>query len=83
MRRRDLIVALGGAAAWPLAGYPQQPERIRRVGVLIQWPETDLRSRAIVAALGKALAEFGWVEGKNIRIDCRFPAGYRRLTVPN
>ncbi len=75
MRRRALIAALGGAAAWPLLGHAQQPERIRRVGVLIQWQENDPRARAVVAALGKALADFGWVEGKNIRIDYRFAAG--------
>jgi putative ABC transport system substrate-binding protein len=75
VRRRDLIVALGGAAAWPLAGYPQQPERLRRVGVLIDRPEDFPPARASVAAFGSALADFGWVEGKNIRIDYRFAAG--------
>jgi len=76
VRRRELMLLLGGgAASWPLAGHAQQPERIRRVGVLIQWSENDPRSRAVVAALGKALADFGWVEGKNIRIDYRFVAG--------
>jgi putative ABC transport system substrate-binding protein len=45
-----------------------------RVGVLIQWPENDPRSRASVSALTRALADFGWVEGKNIRIDYRFAA---------
>jgi putative ABC transport system substrate-binding protein len=73
--RRGFITVLGGAAAWPLAGYAQQPERMRRVGVLIHWPEDFPPARASVAALGKALADFGWVEGKNIRIDYRFAAG--------
>ncbi len=74
MRRRSFITILGGAAAWPLAGYAQQPERVRRVGVLMDRPENDPIARASVAALGKALADLGWVEGKNIRIDYRFAA---------
>jgi putative ABC transport system substrate-binding protein len=75
VKRREFIAAIGGAAAWPLAGYAQQPERIRRVGVLMVRPENDPFIRASVAAFGKALADFGWVEGKNIRIDYRFGAG--------
>jgi hypothetical protein len=64
VKRRAFIVALGGAAAWPLAGYAQQPDRVRRIGILMQWPENDPRSRASIAVLGKALADFGWVEGR-------------------
>ena len=73
MKRREFVAILGAAAAWPLAGYAQQPERIRRVGVLVPWQEND--ARAGVAALGTALAGFGWVEDKNIRIDYRFAPG--------
>src|SRR6266481_1111850 len=62
------------AAAWPLAGHAQQPEQVRRIGVLTDRPENDPIARASVAALGKALADLGWVEGKNIRIDYRFAA---------
>src|ERR1051325_805975 len=76
MRRRELITLLGSAAAaWPLTAYAQQPERVRRVGVLIQYPENDPRARAVVAALGKALADFGWIQGDNVRIDYRFAGG--------
>src|SRR5437764_5470857 len=75
LRRREFIAALFGAAAWPLAGQPQQPERLRRVGVLLLWPENDPMARASVAAFAQALERFGWVEGKNIRIDYRFAAG--------
>jgi hypothetical protein len=53
VKRRAFIVGLGGAAAWPLAGYAQQPERIRRVGVLSDRPENDPIARASQAALGK------------------------------
>ena len=65
----------GFAAAWPLAGHAQQPERVRRVGVLIGFPENDPFAQRIVSAFAQALGRFGWVEGKNIRIDYRFAAG--------
>jgi putative ABC transport system substrate-binding protein len=75
MRRRDLTVLLAGATAmWPLAGHAQQVERMRRVGVLIPWPENDLLAQASVAAFERALVRFGWVAGKNIRLDYRFAA---------
>src|ERR1700693_6153029 len=75
MRRREFITVLGGAAAWPLAGHAQQPERIRRIGVVIAYPETDSRAQAFVAAFAQALGRFGGAEGTNIRIDYRFAAG--------
>src|SRR5437764_6585917 len=75
LRRREFIAALFGAAAWPLAGQPQQPERLRRVGVLLLWPENDPMARASVAAFAQALGRFGWIEGRTIRIDYRFAAG--------
>jgi len=75
MRRRAFITILGGVAAWPLAGHAQQPERVRRVGVLIAFPENDPITQALVTAFAQALARLGWIEGKNIRIDYRFAAG--------
>jgi putative ABC transport system substrate-binding protein len=74
-KRREFIAVVGAIAVWPLAGHTQSPERMRRVGVLIHWPEDFSPARASVAALAKALADLGWVEGKNIRIDYRFAAG--------
>jgi putative ABC transport system substrate-binding protein len=62
-------------AAWPLAGHAQQPERIPRVGVLMAFPEKDPVTQAMVTAFAQALGRFGWIEGKNIRIDHRFAAG--------
>jgi putative tryptophan/tyrosine transport system substrate-binding protein len=56
-------------------GHAQQPERLRRVSVLMPWPESDPQTRASVTAFAQALGRFGWVEGKNIRIDYRFAAG--------
>ncbi len=75
MTRRSVIALLGGAVAGPLAGHAQQPERMRHVGVLMLWRETDPVAQASMTALARALEHFGWVEGKNIRIDNRFAAG--------
>ena len=74
MRRREFITVLGGASAWPLAGHAQQPERVRRVGVLMSIPENDPIAQRRVTIVAQALGRFGWVEGKNIRIDYRFAA---------
>jgi putative ABC transport system substrate-binding protein len=73
--RREFIIVLGGVAVSPLAGHAQQPERMRRLGVLNAWPEKDQAVQAIVATFAQALGRLGWVEGKNIRIDYRFAAG--------
>ena len=75
MRRRDLITLAGGAAAWPLAAHAQQPERVRRVGVLSNAGESDLEAQSMVAALHQTLRELGWVEGRNIQFDHRWAAG--------
>jgi putative ABC transport system substrate-binding protein len=73
--RRGFLAVLGGAAAWPLGGHAQQPERVPRVGVLMPWPENEAQARASVTAFAQALGLFGWVEGRNIRIDYRFASG--------
>jgi putative ABC transport system substrate-binding protein len=75
VRRRGFITLLAGTAAWPLTAHGEQLEQIRRVGVLMLWRETDLVAQASMTALARALEHFGWVEGKNIRIDNRFAAG--------
>jgi putative ABC transport system substrate-binding protein len=75
VRRRRFIVVLGGAAAWPLVGRAQQAERMRRVGVLVPFPESDPSAQARVTAFARALGGLGWLEGKNIRLDYRFAAG--------
>jgi putative ABC transport system substrate-binding protein len=79
LRRREFITVLGGAAACPLAGHAQQPERVRRVGALIPFPKNDSLTRAAIATFALALEHFGWVEGKNIRFDYRFAAGNTEL----
>jgi putative ABC transport system substrate-binding protein len=75
VKRRAFITALAGAAAWPLAGRAQPPERMRRVGVLMLWSKNDPFSQKSRSAFEQALGRFGWVEGKNIRIDYRFASG--------
>jgi putative ABC transport system substrate-binding protein len=74
MRRRDLLALLGSADVWPLAGHAQQPERVRRLGVLLGFSESDPFAQRIVTAFAQALGRLSWVDGKNIRIDYRFAA---------
>jgi len=74
MRRRDLIAGLGGAAAWPVAGWGQQDNRVRRIGVLMPaFPERDPQAQLRVATLELALAKLGWIKDRNVSIDYRFP----------
>ena len=75
MRRRKFIVLLGGAATvWPLASHAQQPERLRRIGVLMGYAESDSEAQVWVAAFREGLQKLGWTEGGNIRIDFRWAA---------
>jgi putative tryptophan/tyrosine transport system substrate-binding protein len=74
MNRRDLITLLGGAAAtWPLAARAQ-PDRMRRIGVLMGSEESDPDSQLRLAAFRQVLRQLGWTEGRNIRIDERWGA---------
>jgi putative ABC transport system substrate-binding protein len=72
MRRREFITLLGGAAAWAAAARAQQPDRMRRVGVLFGIPETDRKAQRDAAIFRQELARLGWTEGRNLRIDFRF-----------
>src|SRR5262245_45676750 len=78
MNRRIFISLLGGAAAWPLAARAQQGERMRQIGVLMGYAETDTAAQAQVVALRHELQKLGWEEGRNIRIDVRFPGSDAR-----
>src|SRR5215471_18866455 len=75
MMRRDFITLLGGAAAWPLAARAQQGERMRRIGVLMGYPEGDPQAQANVTALLRGLQNLGWAEGRNVQIDYRWAGG--------
>jgi putative ABC transport system substrate-binding protein len=76
MRRRDFIKLIAGsAAAWPRAARAQQPERVRRIGVLMQIGADDPEAPALVGAFSQGLAESGWIIGRNARIDYRWHQG--------
>jgi putative tryptophan/tyrosine transport system substrate-binding protein len=75
MRRREFITLLGGAvAAWPLTAGAQQPERMRRIGVLMSTSENDKGYQDFLATFRDELRKLGWEEGRNVRIDCRWNA---------
>jgi putative tryptophan/tyrosine transport system substrate-binding protein len=73
MRRREFITLLGGAAAWPMLARAQQV--VRRIGVLMPVDENDPRAKTFVPAFTQALADLGWTDGRNVRID--LPLGRR------
>jgi ABC-type uncharacterized transport system substrate-binding protein len=75
MRRRDFILALGGAATWPLAAHAQQPDKVRRIGVLMPLAETDQEAQTLVAVFVSGLREHGWQVGRNVSVDYRWAAG--------
>jgi len=72
MRRRQFITLLGSAAAWPLAARAQQPERMRRIGVLMQGDENDPVWKTQVSAFTQAFEGLGWTDGRNVRMDLRW-----------
>jgi putative tryptophan/tyrosine transport system substrate-binding protein len=73
MKRREFITLLG-AAAWPLGARAQQPDRMRRVGVLMTTAADDPEGQARIAAFLQGLQQWGWTVGGNVRIDIRFSA---------
>ena len=76
MRRRDFITLLGGAAAaWPLAASAQQPERIRRIGVLMAYAKDNPEVQARIAAFIDELQRLGWIDGRNAKIEYRWETG--------
>jgi len=76
MKRREFIGLVGGAAsAWPLAALAQQTERVRRIGVLMSYAESDQEGQSFFAAFRQELGKLGWAEGRNNEIDTRWAAG--------
>src|SRR5262249_62339003 len=77
MRRRDFIKVIAGSAAatWPGLARAQQGEPMRRIGVMMGYAGTDPAAQAQIAALRQGLQKLGWEDGRNIRIDVRFPGG--------
>jgi putative tryptophan/tyrosine transport system substrate-binding protein len=76
MKRRDFITLVGGAAVmWPLATRAQQPDRMRRIGVLMAFDENDPDPKSWLSGFMKALAELGWTDGRNLSMNVRWAAG--------
>jgi putative ABC transport system substrate-binding protein len=71
-RRREFITLLGGAAVWPLSARAQQADRMRLIGVLMAYAESDPEGQAWVAAFRERLQKLGWAEGRNIQIATRW-----------
>ena len=75
MRRRAFITLLGGAVvSWPLTARAQQPDRMRHIGVLMGYAESDRAAQSWLAAFRGALTKLGWTEGSNLRIELRWSA---------
>jgi putative ABC transport system substrate-binding protein len=75
MKRRKFITLLGGAAAWPLAARAQQPSRMRRIGVLVNYTSADADTKADLSAFLQVLEQLGWTDGRNVRIEVRSAQG--------
>jgi putative ABC transport system substrate-binding protein len=73
MRRRDFVKGIAGSAiGWPLAVRAQQAERVRRIGVLMGYPDSEPEGQAYVVAFAQALQQLGWAQGSNLRIEIRW-----------
>jgi len=75
MRRREFITLVGGAASWPIGALAQQPDEVRRIGVLVRTAADDPEGQTSIAAFKQALQQLSWTEGRNLRIDYRWAAG--------
>ena len=76
MKRRSILVLLGGAALpWPFVARAQQPDRERRLGLLLPYLQSDPQAQARVNSFTRALQERGWVDGRNVRLEFRYTEG--------
>ena len=75
MKRRAFIAGLGSAATWPLAARAQQSDRVRRIGLLMAWAESDPEVQPRMAAFMTTLREHGWIDGRNCRVERHWSAG--------
>jgi putative ABC transport system substrate-binding protein len=73
--RREFIAGLGSAAAWPVVARAQQGNRVWRIGVLLPYDENDPLAKARISAFTQALADLGWTDGRNVRMDLRWGGG--------
>jgi putative tryptophan/tyrosine transport system substrate-binding protein len=75
MKRRAFILALGAATAWPFAARAQQTDRVRRIGVLINFAPDDPAAQSRLTTFLQGLQQLGWTDGRNVRIDTRWGGG--------
>jgi putative ABC transport system substrate-binding protein len=75
LKRREFITLLGGAVAWPLAAHGQRSQRLRRIGVLMPLAADDPEEQSRLTAFAQGLQEFGWSEGRNVRMEYRWTGG--------
>jgi putative tryptophan/tyrosine transport system substrate-binding protein len=75
MKRREFITLVGAAATWPLTARAQQPERMRRLGVLMSVEENDPEGKIQLSQFTQGLAESGWTDGRNLRMEVRWGGG--------
>jgi putative tryptophan/tyrosine transport system substrate-binding protein len=76
MRRREFITLIGTASAvWPLAAHAQQPDRVRRIDVLMLYPENDTAGQLRATAFRQGLEKLGWAVGRNVQIDFHWGLG--------
>jgi ABC-type uncharacterized transport system substrate-binding protein len=75
MRRREFIAGLGSAAACPVVARAQQPDRMRRIGVLAPYDENDPEGKLRYSAFTQTLADLGWIDGRNVRMELRWGGG--------
>jgi putative tryptophan/tyrosine transport system substrate-binding protein len=75
LKRREFISLLGATAAWPIAGHAQRPDEMRIIGCLLHYTESDLEGNADATGFREELQKFGWVDGRNIRIEYRWNGG--------
>jgi hypothetical protein len=75
VKRREFMMLLGSAAVWPIVAGAQQPQPMRRIGMLLNQGAGDQDARSWIAAFREQLEASGWSEPRNLRIDIRFAAG--------
>src|SRR5205807_2609124 len=72
LRRRQFIAGIGALAAWPMIARAQQPGRLRRIGVLMSWAESDPEIKTFLSGFIQGLAELGWTDGGNVQMEVRW-----------
>ena len=83
MNRREFMTLIGGAAAWPVAARAQPNERMRRIGILMPYPPSDVEYQARVQAFRQELGKKGWTAGVNVQFDERWTTDNMELVRAN